>query len=197
MGLPWASGIAGAVSLSHMKKLFVAAICLVGVTLARADFTSYDVASQSDPLTFDPTTSFTSNTLTVNFDGNSGGDANFTADGNPSVLTLDFTDTGSILADNLELTYYFPDTSTQLIELTSSVPAFYNLGGVTIGVDADTVTVSNSTSGWTGGAFNGFVLTDLGPPAASAPDAAPSLLLLGAGISGLIGYRRNAAAAGR
>jgi hypothetical protein len=179
-----------------MRKLLVT-LCLSAVatmTMARADFTSYTLTSQSDPLTYTPVTSYT-------FDSN--GDTNFTVDnGTGAVATFAFTDTQSIVGDSIQLAWIYPDASTVFeyfpsIIVPGSVDLGFGADGFTI--DGNTITITNDTSGWTGADFNGFTVTDLtrqaAGPSGSVPDTASTLLLFGAAIAGLAIGRRGLACA--
>ena len=181
----------------NMNKLIALLACVVCVSAARADFTSYTLVSQTDPLTYLPKVTFTYDTLSINFTGNTPpGLENVVTDTSASaeddaIVTLDFTSTKSIVGDSVQLAWYYPDSATVYeyfpsILVPGTVFAGSGAGDFTIG--ADTVTIVNTTSGWSPGSFNGFVITDLtraagGPP--GVPDTASTLLMLSAAVTGL------------
>jgi hypothetical protein len=190
-----------------MKKLLAGLFCLSALTLAKADFTSYTLVNQSDPLQFTPTTSSTYDTLSINMLGDGGGAGNFYTVNpvGPVVVSLDFTDTQSITGDTVQLAWYYPDT-TSVYEYFSSVavPGAEFLGSgageftITSSGLGGTITIANETDGWSSGYgsnyFNGFVLTDLtrqskGPP--GVPDSGSTVLLLGVALAGLIVWSRS------
>jgi len=177
-----------------MKNLLLSLVCMVAVTAARADFTSYTLVSQSDPLTYDPVVSFTFDTLSINFTGNSGGAANFTTDfGTGAVVTLHFTSTASIVGDSVQLAWIYPSDGTVFEYFPSIiVPGTVDLGfgASDFTVSSDTISITNTTEGWTGAQFNGFVLTDLTRkaegPSGTVPDAASTLLLIGGAFAAMV-----------
>jgi hypothetical protein len=191
-----------------MKTLLVSILSLCAVTLARADFTSYTLVSQSDPLTYDPVVTFTYDSLSINMTGNTPtGLENLATDQSSSAtenatIVLSFTDTASIVGHSVVLEWFFPNAAT-LFESFPSVPVpgsvFAGSGAGTFTITGNTVTIVNTTSGWSAADFNGFVILDLtrqqqGPPnpISSAPDAGSTLLLVGAGLAGLALFRRRA-----
>jgi hypothetical protein len=190
-----------------MKKLLISLFCVTAATLARADFTSYTLVSQTDPLTFDPVVTHTFDSLTINMTGNTpSGEENTATDQDPSATTdatmvLDFTDTSSIIGHSVELLWLFPDASTTFeifpaILVPGTVDASNGAGDFTI--TGDTVTIVNTTTGWSAASFNGFEILDLtqqstGPGNPTVPDTASTLLLLGAAVGVLVACRRSAA----
>lgn len=182
-----------------MKKLLLFIIALTSVTLARADFLSFTLVSETDPLTYTPVTSFTYDTLSVNFTGNSDGASNYTLDGQAgAVVTFSFTTDYSIIGHTVQLAWTYPDSSS-VFEFfpTIVVPGtvFLGFGASDYTVTGNTITISNSTYGWTGAAFNGFVLTDFtqrdAGPSAGAPDATSTLPLLAIALAGMVIGRRG------
>jgi hypothetical protein len=176
-----------------MKTLLTVLFCLSAVTFARADFTSYTLVSQSDPLTYAPVLSFTFDTLTINMTGNAPfGQPNVTTDlRNGAVMALSFTDTTSFVGDSVELLWLFP-TATTVFQAFASVPVpgttIAGHGSVDFTITGNTVTIGGETEGWSAGAFNGFEIIDLtlqsrGP---SVPDSSSTLLLVGAAWVGLV-----------
>ncbi|HEY4989861.1 MAG TPA: hypothetical protein VII09_08640 [Opitutaceae bacterium] len=182
-----------------MKKLLATLFCLSAVALARADFTSYTLVSQTDPLTFAPVVSFTFDSLSINMTGNTpAGQDNFTADSHTgSTIVLSFTDTTSIVGDSVELLWLFP-TATTVFETFAAVPVpgtvFAGSGAGNFTITGNTVTIVNQTEGWTAASFNGFEILDVtrqaqGGP--SVPDTSSTLLLVGAAMVGLVVCRRG------
>ncbi len=176
-----------------MKNLLLSLVCMLTVTAVRADFTSYTLVSQSDPLTYDPVVSYTFDTLSINFTGNSGGQTNYTVDqGTDAVVTLHFTSTSSIIGDSVQLAWIYPSDGTVFEYFPSIIvpgTVFLGFGASDFTITGDTITISNSTQGWTGAEFNGFVLTDLTRqaegPSGSVPDTASTLLLIGFAFAGI------------
>jgi hypothetical protein len=188
-----------------MKKLLATLFCLSAVTLARADFTSYNLVSQTDPLTFAPAVSFTFDSLTINMTGNTpSGEENLAT--NQSVaatsnatIVLSFTDTTSIVGDSVELLWLFP-TASSVFETFAAVPVpgtiFASFGAGNFTITGNSVTIVNTTSGWSAAAFNGFEILDVtrqaqGGPGNGVPDASSTLLLVGAAMVGLVVCRRS------
>jgi hypothetical protein len=182
-----------------MKNLFLGFLLLASFTLARADFMSYTLISQSHPLTYDPVTSFTFDTLTINFTGNSGGQANFTQDSaTGAVVTLNFTSDRSIIGDVVQLAWIYPSDGNVFEYFPSIVvpgAVFLCFGASNFTITDNTITIANSTQGWTGAEFNGFVLTDLTRqaqgPSSSAPEASSTLALLAVALAGIAACRRG------
>jgi hypothetical protein len=192
-----------------MKTLLVSLLSVCAMTLARADFTSYTLVSQSDPLTYDPLVSFTFDSLSINMTGNTPtGMENLATDQDSSAtqnatIVLSFTDDVSIVGDFVELEWFFPNAAT-VFETFPSVPVpgsvFAGSGAGTFTITGNTVTIVNTTSGWSAASFNGFVILDVtrqgkGPsnPGNSAPDTGSTLVLVGAGSAGLAFFRRRRA----
>ncbi len=181
-----------------MKKLLTGLFLLTTLTLARADFTSYTLVSQSNTLQYDPVVSFTFDTLSINFTGNSGGNANMYTSGNAgAVVTLSFTDNQSIIGDSVQLAWIYPSAGAVFEYFPSIiVPGTVNLGfgASDFVVTGNTITINNDTNGWSGSTFNGFVLTDLtrqaAGPSNTVPDATSTLPLLAAAMAGLAICRR-------
>jgi protein with PEP-CTERM/exosortase system signal len=195
-----------------MKKFITLLSCLACAVAARADFTSYTLASQSDPLTYDPVVTHTFDTLSINMTGNTpSGDENIVtnqAEEDGASIVLDFGSTHSIIGDSVQLAWYYPDGSTVYEYFPSIIVpgvVFAGSGAGDFTITGDTVTIVNDTSGWSEGAFNGFVITDLSQqgagqgnptqPTSGVPDTASTLLLAGAAVAGLAIFRRKAAAA--
>jgi hypothetical protein len=183
-----------------MKKLLLSMVFVATLTVARADFTSYTLVSQSDPLTYLPTTSYTFDSLTINMDGNSGGNTNYTQDfGSGAEIVLSFTNTESIVGDSVQLAWIYPEASSVYEYFPSIIvpgTVFLGYGASDFTITGNTVTIDNDTEGWTGADFNGFTITDLteqstGP--SNVPDTASTLLLIGAAMVGLAIFRRGAA----
>ncbi|MEO6993823.1 MAG: VPDSG-CTERM sorting domain-containing protein [Lacunisphaera sp.] len=185
-----------------MKKLLAtAALLLISVPLLRADFTSYTLVSQSTALTYDPVVSHTFDSLSINFTGNSGGGENFTTDlSTGAVVSLSFTSDVSIAGDSVQLAWIYP-TEGSVYEYFPSIvvpgTVFLGSGASNFVVTGNTITITNTTEGWTGAQFNGFVLTDLTRKAAgpsgggsNVPDSGSSLALLGFAFTGLGFVRR-------
>ena len=149
-----------------MKKLLLLAICLFSLAAARADFTSFNLTSQSADLTYLPTTSFTSNSLFVNFNGNSGGSANYTTDMSyGAIATFSFANSSSLLGNNISVQWIFGGSMSSIY---TTFPTFTFPGSVFLGSGADTLamtanklTIKNNTMGWSGAAYNGFLITNL------------------------------------
>ena len=186
-----------------MKNTLLGLLSLALVTLARADFTSYTLDSQSNPLTYDPVVSYTWDTLSINFTGNSGGNTNYTTNfGTGAIVTLSFTSTTSIIGHSVQLAWLYPDASSVYTYWPSVVvpgTVFAGSGAGDFVITGNTVTINNNTSGWSAAAFNGFVITDLtrreqGPDNHNVPDTASTLALLGASFIGLAAFRRRFAA---
>jgi hypothetical protein len=195
-----------------MKKLITLLSCLACAVAARADFTSYTLVSQSDPLTYDPLVTNTFDTLSINFTGNTPlGDENMVtnpADEDGASVVLDFTSSHSIIGDSVQLAWYYPDGSTVYEYFPSIIVpgvVFAGSGAGDFTIDGDSVTIVNTTSGWSPGSFNGFVITDLSQqsagqgnptqPSSGVPDTASTLLLAGAAVAGLAILRRRTSAA--
>ena len=185
-----------------MKNILAGFLFISALTLARADFTSYTLISQSDPLTYDPLVSYTFDSLTINMTGNTpAGDGNFTVDdGFGATIQLSFTDTASIVGDSVELLWFYPNSSSIFesfpsIIVPGTVDANFGAGDFTI--TGDTVTIVNTTQGWSPASFNGFEILDLtqqvtGPTGGGVPDASSTLLLLGVAMGGLAICSRRA-----
>jgi hypothetical protein len=191
-----------------MKKFIALLSCLACAAAVRADFTSYTLASQSDPLTYDPVVTYTFDTLSINMTGNTpSGDANFTVDdGTGSTIVLDFSSTHSIVGDSVQLAWYYPNGSTVYEYFPSIIVpgvVFAGSGAGDFTITDDSVTIVNDLEGWSPEPFNGFVITDLSQqsagqgnptqPSSGVPDTTSTLLLAGAGVAGLAIFRRKAA----
>lgn len=154
----------------------------------------------------------TFDTLSINMTGNwPSGDENIVtnpAEEDGASIVLDFGSTHSIIGDSVQLAWYYPDGSTVYEYFPSiMVPGvvFAGSGAGDFTITGDTVTIVNDTSGWSEGAFNGFVITDLSQqgagqgnptqPVSGVPDTASTLLLTAAAVAGLVIFRRKAAAA--
>jgi len=192
-----------------MKTFLLTAAFLGAVTLAKADFTSYSLVSQSDPLTYAPTVSYTYDSLSIDMLGNSpNGMENFATNQNTSATTnatvkLSFTDSASIVGDKVEVIWLYP-TASSVFETFSAVPVpgtiYAGFGAGDFTISGDTVTIVNTTSGWSAGSYNGFEILDLtrqaaGPagPNGTVPDTGSTLALVGAALAGLVlvGCRRG------
>jgi hypothetical protein len=196
------------VRFSTMKKFITLVSCLACAVAARADFTSYTLVSQSDPLTYDPVVTSTFDTLSINMTGNTpSGDANYTVGFVAgSTIVLDFGSTHSIVGDSVQLAWYYPDGSTVYEYFPSIIVpgvVFAGSGAGDFTITGDTVTIVNDLEGWSPGPFNGFVITDLSQqsagegnptqPTSGVPDTASTLLLSGAAVAGLALFRRKVA----
>ena len=185
-----------------MKNLIFALSLAATLSVARADFTSYTLVSQSDPLQYAPVVSYTYDSLSINMTGNTpGGQDNFTQDDHVgATIQLSFTDTASIVGDSVELRWLYPDSSS-VFETFSAVPVpgtiFANYGAGDFTITGDTVTIVNTTEGWSPASFNGFEILDLNQqasgPSPGVPDTASPLLMLGVAIAGLVACRRSIA----
>jgi hypothetical protein len=158
-------------------------------------------------LTFAPAVSFTFDSVTINMAGNtSAGEVNTASTQSPiaidkAVIMLSVTDTTSIVGDSVELESFFPYASN-VFETFPAVPVpgsvFAGSGARDFTITGDTVTIVNTTSGWSAASFNGFEILDVtrlgeGPPNSGVPDTASTRLPVGAGLAALAAFRRSPA----
>lgn len=173
-----------------MKKTLLLIICLFSLAAARANFTSFNLTSQSTDLTYLPTTSYTSNSLFVNFTGNSGGNTNYTTDSSTgAIATFSFTNSTSLLGANISVQWIF---GSSMSSIYTTFPTFTFPGSVFLGSGAETLTLTNNTltiqngtTGWSGADYNGFLITNLSTNSNNVPDGASTLLLLGMSLAGI------------